>query len=156
MSAFTLAATNSKDIGGVICSFDSKWQDAIECGKVEVVFRKKRLAGQPPPWLYVYLGAPVSSITARMPILSAQLMKASDALNLSASGAISSDALERYIGTTDSLFVLKVGDVEIAKKPLLNSDLAREYRFFPSPNFIRLSACGAKTLDKKAQFMRAE
>ncbi|HCO23466.1 MAG TPA: hypothetical protein DIT97_10555 [Gimesia maris] len=156
MASFTLAATSADDVGGIICSFDSRWQNAIHDGRIKAIFRKKRLAKTPPQWLYVYVGSPVSSITARVPIESVEVMALQDALEIAEEGDISPEELSKYAGAATELFVFKVGAVQVAKVPLGSDKLRADYRFFPSPNFIRLSESGAKTIDRLAKFKKKE
>jgi predicted transcriptional regulator len=156
MASFTLAASGTEDLVGVICSFNSKWDKDIRDGNVSVVFRKKRLAGTPPKWLYVYLASPISAITARFPVIEATVMNKEKALCLADDGAISAADLETYAMTTDELFVIRVGPVQTATNPSTNKSLSNEYNFFPSPNFIRISEHGARTIDRLAKFREDE
>ncbi len=152
MARFVLGAKDNEIAAGVICSFDSRWQEQIHSGRVRVVFRKKRLVKSMPEWLYVYLATPVSAITARMRISEASVMTVSDALDLADEGDIPKKSLQKYADVSAVLFVISVRDVEIAKSPIPSSLLASLYAFWPSPNFIRISEAGVKTLDALGEF----
>lgn len=156
MAKFTLAATGADDVGGVLCSFDSKWLNSIRNGAVKVVFRKKTLAGVAPEWLYAYMGSPVSAITAKMRIESTEVMSLEEALAIANEGAIATEALKAYAGSASVLFAIRVGVVHIASSPVTTVTLSKEFRYFPSPNFIRLSKEGVKTIDRMARFKGAK
>jgi len=156
MASFTLSPVSGDEAAGVICSFDSRWHDAIHDGTVKVVFRKKRLTGSPPEWLYVYLATPISSITAKAQIESAEVMPLMDAIKLAGEGNISAEELRKYAGTAKELFVMRIGNVAIAREPQSSEVLGRKFSFFPSPNFMRVSREGVKTLDELACFSELE
>jgi len=147
-----LAPKDNEGVAGLICSFDSRWQEQIHGGLVKVVFRKKKLVHSIPHWLYAYMATPVSSITARMRITEASVMATSDAIDLAVEGDIPEESLRKYAGASSELFVIRVKDVKVAKNPIANSLLAAKYAFWPSPNFIHISECGVKTLDALGQF----
>jgi len=152
MSAFILAAKNNDEVSGVICPFASSWHTEILDGNVKVVFRKKKLTTVIPEWLYVYISSPVSAITARLPINSAGAMSVDDALKLTTEGCLSDEELRKYAGLKNDLFVIRVGEVQIATTPVSSSVLSEEYGYFPSPNFVRLSNIGVNTIDGLAGF----
>ena len=154
MGRFELAADKNEQVAGVICSFHNKWNDHLKSGDIKYVFRKKTLTlkWDRELWMYPYLTSPVAAITCRLPIEHAELLSIREALKFADAGCISVEELEKYAGNSAELFVLRLGNVQVAKTPVNSKLLNEQHGFWPTPNFIRLSDHGADVIDQLAQF----
>ncbi len=134
----------------IVVSFESRWIEALSRQKVKVVFRKRGPKHTTPIWMYVYIGAPESSIIGRARIKHCEQQGIDAALRKCKDGHISESDLRQYAGRYSELFVFTIGPVELWRNPL-NLATLRELRFTPPQSFLVLSKEGKKRLDKLAK-----
>lgn len=157
MANFTLKATEKDRSGAIILSFHAKWDVPLRERKISVVFRKDGPRRFNPDWLYAYLTAPVSAITAKMPVTSYRKMALDEAVKLAPEGLLTEEGLRAYASAPYSasyseLVVFRIGEIQAASSPVTMRQLQTEFSFWPSPTYIPLSEAGKATLDRLAKF----
>ncbi len=131
-------ATPSDKSSSIIYSFKFRWFEEIQRGQVAVFFRKRgpRLK---PARVFMYVGAPISSVVAVADIERIQEVDLIAALKLAELGRISRSELESYIepsGTVQAIFLRGQRNL---RRPLGVSELRRIFNFHPPQNFMQLS-----------------
>ena len=147
-----LKRTPTDTSDAIMLTFNAKWQGPLLAGEVEVVFRKQGPRGFVPTLMYPYVAAPISAIVARIPIISYASVSAERAIELANRGSIDKDELRDYANGLDSLLVIELGPVAVAKYPITCSYMSEHFNFWPSSTYIPISATGMQRLDKLGQF----
>jgi predicted transcriptional regulator len=138
----------------IVVSFDSKWADILTATPVTRVFRKRAPRNFRPTKMYVYIGAPVSSLIGRCEVTRLDWLPIKEALALWSEGAIPQDELRRYAGGYDTMAAYTIDSIEACRRLLSYVELHEQFAFSPPQSFFVLSKAGQAELDELAGFVQ--
>lgn len=121
----------------VIYSFKSRWLEDIQTGRIGVFFRKRGPAKKPKK-VFIYAGAPISSIVAVADVERMEDVNLDRSLELADLGKISDEELKSYVGTDGCVKAIFLTNHQRFKRPLGISKLRRIFNFHPPQNFMRI------------------
>jgi predicted transcriptional regulator len=147
-----LKRTPSDEADAIILTFNHRWEQMLTKGKIEVVFRKQGPSNFTPRLIYAYVSAPTSAIVCRMPVIAYSTMPVAKALEFADRGCIEVDELKSYAGASNSLIVMELGAILVARSPITCEYLSQHYNYWPSSTFIPLSKSGVAILDELGEF----
>lgn len=149
---FSLKSPDDASSEAIILSFDAKWLEALEAHSIDVVFRKMGPKTFTPKTLYAYLAMPISAIVARCPLSEVSTRDLEEAVTLVGRAGLSETELRAYAGTHSRLLIYELARIDMAAKYIEFDTLREDYDYWPSSNYIPLSASGIETLDKLGSF----
>ncbi len=151
MAHFEWRRTKDDPGKAIILSFSGHWYEPLRTGKLSVVFRKMAPRFEL-DWIYAYLAAPIKAIVARARVTRCEHIDVDMAVALADCGAIAPDELRAYAKRWSQLWVLHIGEIEMAQSPVAYETLRNEYGYYQSSTYTPLSASGTAALDALARF----
>jgi predicted transcriptional regulator len=134
----------------IVVSFDSRWYELLQRGKIRAVIRKRGPKKVKPECIYVYLNSPISAVVARLPIREFEWRNNVDA-QLCQKTTLNLKEIRAYTGG-ERFAVYYVGKPELAQPKVPLNELASKLGFVPPQSFFILSNSGKEQLDSLGKF----
>ena len=132
----------------IVVSFHFKWVEIFRSDPPAVVFRH-RTPVKNPKYMYIYAGAPLSSIIGKCEIVEIAQVNIDTAMNLLDDGGITKEDLSDYLEGYEEVGLYYIDKVKVAKTPIDIKEIRASGRFFPPQSLLFLSDEGAEYFDKK-------
>ena len=123
----------------VIYSFKSRWLDDIRSGRIGVFFRK-RGPSRKPARVFIYAGAPISSIVAVADVDRMEDVDLVRSLELANLGRITDEELRAYIGPNGHAKAIFLKNHRNLHQAVGIKELRNIFNFHPPQNFMQVSS----------------
>ena len=146
-----------REPASIIVCFESKWHEHIASKSISVAFRKQGPKAFRPDWLYAYMAAPISAITARMPVIQYDSLPLDEAVQFASDGGLTEAELRAYAAPPfaarwSELVVYSFGKIQLAKSPVTMKQMREAWGYWPSSTFTPLSEDAKRMIDEQGQF----
>jgi len=137
--------------GAIIVSFDSRWHDALNSGRISCIIRK-RIPKDAYEWLYVHVNSPIGAICGRAKINSACGITLIEAVNLADEIGLSEKEISSYVGNGNSIGCYRIGSFELAMNPKKTGEINKLVNYNPPQSFLILSKPAKQIIDEMSEF----
>lgn len=146
------AAGPENQSNAIVVSFAAAWYEAIRDLSFSAVIRKRVPKTVNPDWLYFHVNAPVGAICARAPIKKVSEVSLAAAKRLSKVLNLSPNAIDDYVGDSESIGCYDIGPIVLAMTPVKIETLRKHLTYYPPQSFFILSLEGKQIVDELAGF----
>ena len=122
----------------VIYSFQFRWLEDVQSGRIGVFFRKKWPTVKPQK-VFIYAGAPASLLVSVAEVERMEDVDLDRAFELADLGRISNEELKSYIGPNRRVKAIFLHNHQLLQKPLGIKELRRIFSFHPPQSFVHIS-----------------